>query len=102
MMGELNFFLGQKIKKTFCGTSICQGMNTKKLLKKSHIVDCKHIDTPMGINSKIGADEADYLVKQTMYGGIIGTLLYLTTFNSHILFSVGMYTQYQACPGNII
>ncbi|XP_049391444.1 uncharacterized mitochondrial protein AtMg00810-like [Solanum stenotomum] len=90
MMGELNFFLGLHIKQTSSGTSICQEKYTSEMLKKFHMVDSKPIDTPMGINSKMGTNEADPLVNQTMYRGIIGSLVYLTASRPDIVFSVGM------------
>ena len=43
MMGELNFFLGLKIRQTSTRTSIFQEKYTKGLLKKFHIVDPKPI-----------------------------------------------------------
>ena len=52
--------------------------------------DSKPIDTPMGTNSKLIADESDSLVNQTMYRGIIRSLLYLTASSPDILYSVGM------------
>ncbi|KAH0645174.1 hypothetical protein KY284_033058 [Solanum tuberosum] len=98
MLGELHFFLGLQIKQTSNGTSICQEKYTKELLKKFHMMDSKPIDTSMGTNSKMGADEADPLVNQTMYRGIIGLLLYLTTSRLDIVFSVGMCARFQVCP----
>ena len=60
--------------------------------------DSKPIDTPMGRNSKLIADESDSLVNQTMYRGIIGSLLYLTASRLDIVYSVGMCARFQACP----
>ncbi|XP_049381315.1 uncharacterized protein LOC125845854 [Solanum stenotomum] len=98
MMGELNFFLGLQIKKTSSGTSICQEKYIKKFLKKFHMVDSKPIDIPMGTNSKMGEDEFDALVNQTMYRAIIGSLLHPTASRPDIVFSVGMCARFQACP----
>lgn len=44
---------------------------TKELLKKFLMVDSIPINTLMGINTKMGADEANPLVNETMYRGII-------------------------------
>ena len=60
--------------------------------------DSKPIDTPMGRNSKLIADESDSLVNQTMYRGIIGSFLYLTARRPDIVYSVGMCARFQACP----
>ena len=58
----------------------------------------KPIDTPIGTNSKLGVDKVDSIVNQTMYKGIIGSLIYLTASRPDIVFSVGMYARFQACP----
>ena len=62
--------------------------------------DSKPINTPMGTNSKLIADESDSLVNQTMYRGIIRSLLYSTVSRPHIIYSVGMCATFQACPRN--
>ena len=56
--------------------------------------DSKPIDTSMGTNSKMIAEESDPLVNQTMYRGIIGSLLYLTASRPDIIYSVGMCARF--------
>lgn len=46
MMGELNFILGQQIKKSLHDTSICQEKHIKVLLKKFNMLEANTIDTP--------------------------------------------------------
>ena len=98
MMGELTFFLGLQIKQSSNEISICQEKYIKEMLKKFNMFDSKPIDTPMGTNSKMIVEESDPLVNQTMYRGIIGSLLYLTASRTHIVYSVGMCVRFQACP----
>ncbi|XP_070009945.1 secreted RxLR effector protein 161-like [Nicotiana sylvestris] len=43
-------------------------------------------------------DETGYLVNQTMYRGIIGSLLYLTTNQPNIVFNVGLCARFQSNP----
>ena len=57
----------------------------------------KPIDTPIGTNSKLGVDKVDSLVNQTMYRGIIGSLIYLTASRPDIVFSAGMCARFRAC-----
>ena len=68
------------------------------MLKKFNMFDSKPIDTPMGTNFKLVVEEYDPLVYQTMYRGIIGSLLYLTASRPDIVYSVGMCARFQACP----
>ncbi|XP_069150779.1 secreted RxLR effector protein 161-like [Solanum lycopersicum] len=62
------------------------------------MIDSKPIDTPVGTNSKLVVEESDPLVNQSMYMGIIGSLLYLTARRPDIIYSVGMCARFQACP----
>ena len=55
----------------------------------------------MGTNSKMIVEESDPLVNQTMYRGIIGSLLYLTTSRPDIVYSIGMCARFQACPRDL-
>ena len=66
----------------------------KELLKKFNMFDSKPIDTPMGTNSKLVVKESEFLVNQTMYRGIIGSLLYLTASRPDIVYSVGMCARF--------
>ena len=65
-MGELNFLLGIQIKQSSEGISISQEKYTKELLKKFNMFVSKPIDTLMGTNFKLVADEVDPLVNQTV------------------------------------
>lgn len=60
-------------------------------------MDAKPIDTPMGTNSKLEADEPGPTVNTTIYRVIIGSLMYLTANRPDIIFSVGMCARFQAC-----
>ena len=98
MMGELTFFLGLKIKQEPNATSISQEKYTKEMLKKFNMMDYKPIDTPIGSNSNLTVDQADSLLNQTMYRGIVGSFLLLTTSRPNIVFGVGMCARFQAYP----
>nr|XP_016495158.1 PREDICTED: uncharacterized protein LOC107814289 [Nicotiana tabacum] len=96
MMGELNFFLGFQIKKTPIGTMIHQQKYIKELLKKFNMESFKSIDTPIAITTKIDLDKEGKIVEQKLYGGMIGSLLYLTESMPDIVFSVGLQTPSKA------
>ena len=78
MMGELSLFLGLQIKQSKEGMFICQSKYCKGILMKFDMEACKAATTPMSTNCYLGADEAGLEVNQTMYRGLIGSLLYLT------------------------
>lgn len=60
------------------------------------MVEPKPIDTPMGTNSKMGVDEDDPLVNQTIYRGISRSLLYLTDSGPNTVFSIRICSRFQA------
>ncbi|XP_015158487.1 uncharacterized protein [Solanum tuberosum] len=56
------------------------------------------LNTPMSTIVKLDLDEEGVEVNQTMYRGIIGSLMYLTASRPDIVFSVGMCARFQAAP----
>lgn len=56
------------------------------------------IDTPIGTSSKLDLDEHGTSVNETMYRGITGSLLYLTTSRPDIIFSIEMCARFQSSP----
>nr|XP_009796499.1 PREDICTED: uncharacterized protein LOC104243070 [Nicotiana sylvestris] len=97
-MGELNFFLGLQVMQTPKGTMISQQEHIKELLKRFEMESSKIIDTPIATTTRLEMDEPGFLVNETMHRGIIGSLLYLTTSRSDIVFSVGLSARFQSSP----
>lgn len=60
--------------------------------------DIKPIDTPTETNSNLDVDESVPSVNETMYRGIIGSLLCLTASRPDIVFNVGMCASFQSNP----
>ncbi|XP_070015530.1 secreted RxLR effector protein 161-like [Nicotiana sylvestris] len=58
----------------------------------------KVIDTPIATATRLDMDETGSPVNQTMYRGIIGSLLYLTTSRPDIVFNVGLCARFQSNP----
>ena len=58
----------------------------------------KPIKTPMPSNGHLDLDEGGKSVDQTLYGSMIGSLLYLTASRPNIMFSVCMCARFQANP----
>ena len=98
MMGELSFFLGLQVKQSKEGTFTCQSKYCKNILKKFEMEACTAATTPMSTNCYLEADEAKPEVNQTMYRGLIGSLLYLTASRPDIMFVVCLCARFQSCP----
>ncbi|XP_019248559.1 PREDICTED: uncharacterized protein LOC109227819 [Nicotiana attenuata] len=88
MMGELTFFLTLQIQQSEEGMFICQTKYTKKLIQKFGMSSSKAIGTPMSPSASLDKDEQGKPVDETKYRGMIGSLLYLTTSQPDIMFSV--------------
>jgi len=98
MMGELTFFLGLQIKQMENGTFISQSKYCKEVLKKFGMDIAKEASTPMGTSCYLDKDESGIEVNQTMFRGMIGSLLYLTTSRPDIMQSVCVCAHFQANP----
>ncbi|GJV18548.1 retrovirus-related pol polyprotein from transposon TNT 1-94 [Tanacetum coccineum] len=98
MMGELTYFLGFQIKQDFKGISICQEKYVKDLLKKYDLADCALVKCPMLPPNNLGPDESGVFVNETLFRGMIGSLMYLTASRPDIQFSTCLCARYQANP----
>ncbi|GJY93271.1 retrovirus-related pol polyprotein from transposon TNT 1-94 [Tanacetum coccineum] len=77
MMGELIYFLGFQIKQDFKRISICQEKYVKYLLKKYDLTDSASVKCPMLPPNNLGPDESEVSVNETLFRGMIGSLMYL-------------------------
>src|SRR5438128_8935658 len=68
------------------------------LLKRFGMENCKEIKTPMASNGQLEPDLQGKPIDQKLYHSMIGSLLYLTTSRSDIMFSVCTCARYQANP----
>ncbi|XP_073152802.1 secreted RxLR effector protein 161-like [Henckelia pumila] len=98
MMGELTLFLGSQVKQLENGTFIIQNIYTKKLLKNFGMENCSASTTLMSSPVKLDKDEDGISVEVTMYRGLIGSLLYLTTSKSDIVFAVCLCARFHSDP----
>uniref|UniRef100_A0A1S4BV42 Uncharacterized mitochondrial protein AtMg00810-like n=1 Tax=Nicotiana tabacum TaxID=4097 RepID=A0A1S4BV42_TOBAC len=97
-MGEINVFLGLQVKQSIKGTCISQQKYIKELLKKFDMEASKVINTPIATATKLDMDDSGSPINQTLYRGIIGSLLYLTASRPYIVFSVGLCARFQSNP----
>nr|GEV54474.1 hypothetical protein [Tanacetum cinerariifolium] len=92
------FVRGFQIKQDFRGISICQEKYVKDLLKKYDIIDTALVKCPMLPPNNLGPDESGVSVNETVFRGMIGSLMYLTANRPNIQFSTCLCARYQANP----
>ncbi|GJS77797.1 retrovirus-related pol polyprotein from transposon TNT 1-94 [Tanacetum coccineum] len=98
MMGELTYFLGFQIIQDSRGISICQEKYVKDLLKTYDLVDCASVKCPMLPPNNLGPDESGVSVNETLFKGVIGSLMYLIASIPDIQFFTCLYARYQVNP----
>ena len=79
MMGELTYFLGLQIKQSKKCIFISQGKYVSDMLKKFGLTSCSSMKTPIAPPLTLDKDSKGISVNMTLYRGMIGSLLYLTT-----------------------
>ena len=77
---------------------INQSKYTKEIAKKFGLENLKSFNIPISSNSKLDNDEEGMNVDHKLYKGMIGSLLYLTTSRSDIIFSICLCARYQSNP----
>ena len=79
MIEELTCFLGLQIHQQESGIFLSQSKYAKNLVKKFGMESANSIRTPISPNVKLTIDLLGKNVDSSLYRGMIGSLLYLTT-----------------------
>ncbi|GJV55107.1 retrovirus-related pol polyprotein from transposon TNT 1-94 [Tanacetum coccineum] len=98
MMGKMSFFLGLQISQSPRGIFINQSKYASEIVKKYGLDSIDYVDTPMIENNKLDEDLQGKQVDATLYRGMIGSLMYLTTSRPDLNYVVCLCTRYQAKP----
>ncbi|GJV02900.1 retrovirus-related pol polyprotein from transposon TNT 1-94 [Tanacetum coccineum] len=94
----MSFFLGLQISQSPRGIFINQSKYASEIVKKYGLLITDSVDTPMVEKSKLDEDLHGKPVDTTLYNGMIGSLMYLTSSTSDLIFAVCLCTRYQAKP----
>ncbi|GJX29292.1 uncharacterized mitochondrial protein-like protein [Tanacetum coccineum] len=95
-MDELTFFLGLQVKQKKDDIFISQDKYVEEILKKFKFTEVKTASTPMETQKPLLKDEDDEEVDVYMYWSMIGSMMYLTSSRSDIMFAVCVCDRYQA------
>ncbi|GJR83704.1 retrovirus-related pol polyprotein from transposon TNT 1-94 [Tanacetum coccineum] len=96
MMGKMTFFLGLQISQSPRGIFINQSKYAYEIVKKYGLHSTDSVDTPMIENKKLDEDLQGKPVDATLYRGMIGSLMYLTSSRPDLNYVVCLCAWYQA------
>ena len=102
-LGDLHYFLGIEVKKVRNGIVLTQHKYANDLLKKTGMVDCKPMSTPLSTSDKLSLHEGSLLGPDdaTQYRSIVGALQYLTLTRPDIAFPVNKVCQFLHAPTTV-
>ncbi|GJW35549.1 uncharacterized mitochondrial protein-like protein [Tanacetum coccineum] len=97
-MGELTFFLGLQVNQREDGIFISQDKYVTEILKKFGFTDVKTASTPMETQKPFLKDEDGEELDVHLFRSMIGSLMYLTSSRTDIMFAVCTCARYQVNP----
>jgi hypothetical protein len=74
-------------------------VRSKNVLIKTFL---SNISTPMGTNGNLDSDASGNMVDQKLYRSMIGSLLYMTTSRTNVMFSVCIVQDFKPHQEKII
>nr|GFB81161.1 hypothetical protein [Tanacetum cinerariifolium] len=92
------FSKGLKISQSPRGILINQSNYASEIIKKYGLNSTDSVDTPMNENKKLDEDLQGKQVDATLYSGMIGSLIYLTSSRPDFSYVVCLCARYQAKP----
>nr|GFA14955.1 uncharacterized mitochondrial protein AtMg00810-like [Tanacetum cinerariifolium] len=97
-MGELTFLLGLQVKQKQDDIFISQDKYVAEILKKFGFSEVKTPSTPMETSKPLLKDKDGQEVDVHIYISMIGSLMYLTSSRSDIMFAVCACARHQVSP----
>ncbi|GKC88197.1 retrovirus-related pol polyprotein from transposon TNT 1-94 [Tanacetum coccineum] len=98
MMEKMSFFLGLQISQSPRGIFINQSKYASEIVKNYGLLSIDSVDTPMVENNKLDEDLQGTPINATLYRGMIGSLMYLTSSRPDLIYAVCLCAWYQAKP----
>ncbi|RVW25708.1 Retrovirus-related Pol polyprotein from transposon TNT 1-94 [Vitis vinifera] len=97
-LGNLKYFLGMEVARSRKGIVVSQRKYILDLLKKTGMLGCKPIDTPMDSQKKLGIEKESTPVDRGRYQWLVGRLIYLSHTRPDIGFAVSAVSQFMHSP----
>ncbi|XP_050908831.1 uncharacterized mitochondrial protein AtMg00810-like [Lathyrus oleraceus] len=97
-IGLMAYCISIKVQQEDNGVFIIQEGYAKEVLKKFKMDDVNPVGTLMECGSKLSKHENKEIVDPTLYKSLVGSLRYLTSTRSDILYDVGVVSRYMEAP----
>ena len=97
-LGMMKYFLGIEVIQSEDGIFICQSRYANDVLKIFRMLNCKPAVTPIATGTKLSKEDDGSKVDPTMYKRLVGSLMYLTTTRSDIMFTVSLISRFMETP----
>ncbi|GJS20416.1 retrovirus-related pol polyprotein from transposon TNT 1-94 [Tanacetum coccineum] len=98
MIRKMSFFLGLQISQSPRGIFINQSKYAFEIVKKYGMLTSDSVNTPMVEKSKLDEDLQGKPIDATLYHGMIGSLMYLTSSRPDLIYAVCLCARYQTKP----
>ncbi|GJX21292.1 putative ribonuclease H-like domain-containing protein [Tanacetum coccineum] len=97
-MGKLTFFLGLQVEQRKDGIFLSQDKYVYDILKKFGFTTMKTTSKPMETHKSLSSNVVEPDVDVHLYRSMIGTLIYLTSSRSDIMFAICACSRFQVTP----
>ncbi|GAA0165401.1 transmembrane signal receptor [Lithospermum erythrorhizon] len=97
-LGTAKYFLGLEIAKSQHGMFITQQKYIKDIIQDMKMVDAKAVVTPLASDWHPHVEGSHVLSDPTIYGRLVGRLLYLNFSRPDLTFSVNLLSQFMQVP----
>ncbi|GJS85616.1 retrovirus-related pol polyprotein from transposon TNT 1-94 [Tanacetum coccineum] len=98
MMGKMSFFLGFQISQSPRGIFLNQSKYAYEIIKKYGLLTSDSLDIPMVEKNKLDEDLHGTPVDATLYRGMIGSLMYLTSNRPDLIYAVCLCARTRRIP----
>lgn len=97
-LGKMMYFLGIEVQQLENGIFISQKKYARDILKRFQMEECNAVLNPIIPGFKISKDENEVKVESTFYKQLVGSLIYLTSTRSDLMYAVSLISRYMSQP----
>lgn len=99
-LGMLYYFLGIKVSHLKDSIHLTRNKYTLDLLRKSNLLECKPVSTPMASQTSASCTDRSPLTNPTPYHQLVSGLQYLTITHPDIAYAVQHVSQFMSSPSD--